>query len=390
MKRLLRKGSQEYEIVAWNEVRLDGIVKTFLDKNSAANFLRGFMCDRFNMMTMRNVLAETRCFCKDTSKLTDYEVIDQLAWGLVSGRIRLISRSVAIYGTGGGGGGSAGGSNNAEDIPLPYEFDRDVIGGEVRRKRNYNPSSKDEDEKNKLLLDLAQIVLDIAGIFEPTPFSDGTNAIISVCRADWFGAALSVVSLIPYIGDIAKVGKFPKFLKTIERVIKIAKTDAKFAKLVRPVMKKLRDGLNKIPLDSFPKKVQEPVMAMRKKLDDFFRKKAGKKITKQLAMFTQTTIDDVASSSAKLGKKGKITEGARAIQKKLGHAEKLGTKSAFEGIEATQENAEAIIRGIMNKPARTFSGDKVIDVYDTAGRGVRFDKNTKKFIGFLEEALATQ
>jgi len=41
MKRLLSKGSQEYKIVAWNEVRLDGIVKMFLDKNSAANFFRG-------------------------------------------------------------------------------------------------------------------------------------------------------------------------------------------------------------------------------------------------------------------------------------------------------------------------------------------------------------
>ncbi len=90
MKKDLRKGSQEYEIVAWNKVKTSDTVKTFYDKNSAACFLRGFMCDRFSMMAMRNALSDTGTSCRDTSRLSDNDVIEQLAWMLVPGHIKII------------------------------------------------------------------------------------------------------------------------------------------------------------------------------------------------------------------------------------------------------------------------------------------------------------
>jgi len=55
-----------------------------------------------------------------------------------------------------------------------------------------------------------------------------------------------------------------------------------------------------------------------------------------------------------------------------------------------QANAEAIIRSTLQNPARTFYGDTVIDVYNAAGQGVRFDRTTNAFKGFLEAARATQ
>jgi len=64
--------------------------------------------------------------------------------------------------------------------------------------------------------------------------------------------------------------------------------------------------------------------------------------------------------------------------------------SAFSGLSSTQENAEAVIRSTMQNPARTFYGDTVIDVYNAAGQGVRFDRTTNVFKGFLEAAKATQ
>ncbi len=85
-----------------------------------------------------------------------------------------------------------------------------------------------------------------------------------------------------------------------------------------------------------------------------------------------------------------IAEGARAIAKKLGHAESGSFSSAFAGIKPAQANAEAIIRGALTSPARTFYGDRVIDVYNGVGQGVRFDRATNTFKGFLEGGLATQ
>lgn len=94
---------------------------------------------------------------------------------------------------------------------------------------------------------------------------------------------------------------------------------------------------------------------------------------------------DIVGSSRAV--RGQITEGARAITKKLGHAESQGMKSAFEGIAATQENAEELITGILSSPQSVVAGEKTIDVFNAAGQGVRFDKETKQFIGFLEGEL---
>lgn len=88
--------------------------------------------------------------------------------------------------------------------------------------------------------------------------------------------------------------------------------------------------------------------------------------------------------------RGQTTEGARAIAKKQGHANSGGYASVFQGIEPTQLNAEVLIQNILTHPKRQFIGDKVTDIYNELGQGVRFDKNTYAFIGFLEEFLATQ
>ncbi len=105
-------------------------------------------------------------------------------------------------------------------------------------------------------------------------------------------------------------------------------------------------------------------------------------------IFTQVVIDQVVSDSRR--QRGQTTEGARAIAKKIGHAQQGDYQSAFEGIEVTQANAERLIRDIMTDSSRIFVGDKVIDVYNVQGQGVRFDKATRNFIGFLEGVLATQ
>jgi CRISPR/Cas system CMR subunit Cmr6 (Cas7 group RAMP superfamily) len=135
-----------------------------------------------------------------------------------------------------------------------------------------------------------------------------------------------------------------------------------------------------------PEEVDKVIAELKRRIDEILGK--GIRITRQLTNFTQTTIDQVIESSRQTRKGGQITEGKRALEKKIGHARAKGYKSAFEGVPFTQENAEKLIRDILVNPKRPFIGDKVIDAYDTLGRGVRFDRITGNFIGFLEEALA--
>ena len=95
------------------------------------------------------------------------------------------------------------------------------------------------------------------------------------------------------------------------------------------------------------------------------------------------------TSSAR-GRSAQITEGARGIAKKQGNAARQGIQTAFDGVKPTQANADAIIRDVLQNPADRFIGDKVIDVYNAAGQGVRFEKGTGRFNGFLEGALKSQ
>ena len=110
---------------------------------------------------------------------------------------------------------------------------------------------------------------------------------------------------------------------------------------------------------------------------------------KLLPSITKSTIDDVLESARRPASE-QIQEGARAIAKKLGHAEKNGIKSAFEGIKPAQESAETLIKDILGSPTTVFCGDRTCDVYDASGRGVRFNKETNKFITFIEEQLRTR
>jgi hypothetical protein len=48
-----------------------------------------------------------------------------------------------------------------------------------------------------------QLVLDIAGIFDPTPISDGASTLVSLWRGEFVDALLGGASMVPYLGDAA-------------------------------------------------------------------------------------------------------------------------------------------------------------------------------------------
>jgi hypothetical protein len=109
-----------------------------------------------------------------------------------------------------------------------------------------------ERKSNRLLLDLTQLILDIVGIFEPTPFADSTNAMISLGRKDFLGAGLSAISVLPYIGDLVKLGKLSRYCRSVNQAISLAESNAKFASQLRPLLLKLKKLLDDVPADQLP------------------------------------------------------------------------------------------------------------------------------------------
>lgn len=76
--------------------------------------------------------------------------------------------------------------------------------------------------------EIAQGVVDAAGIVDQTPISDGVSAVMSLAKGDWLGAGLSVASMIPYIGDAA--AKTVKASRAAKRLTQLADDIAKTTK----------------------------------------------------------------------------------------------------------------------------------------------------------------
>jgi RHS repeat-associated protein len=57
-------------------------------------------------------------------------------------------------------------------------------------------------------LDRIQGALDVWGTFEPTPFCDLTNVLISCGRGNFGDAGYSLLGVVPYVGDLGKVCKY--------------------------------------------------------------------------------------------------------------------------------------------------------------------------------------
>ncbi len=119
----------------------------------------------------------------------------------------------------------------------------------------YGPSHPDVPdphlrELREIGLDLIQLALDLAGIFDPTPISDGASGLLALARGQWLDAAISGVSMIPYIGDLAKAGKLPRYLKSLERAVELAEKSSAAAKALLPGLVKLKQVLDMIPNSS--------------------------------------------------------------------------------------------------------------------------------------------
>lgn len=104
-----------------------------------------------------------------------------------------------------------------------------------------NPLAKIDPDGLSDLRAWIQGLLDIAGFIEPTPFCDIVNAIIHGAYGEWDYALLTILGILPYVGDLAKIAKYTaKSFKATKFAKKGAKTFEEFKKHLTDLSKGLK------------------------------------------------------------------------------------------------------------------------------------------------------
>ena len=196
-------------------------------------------------------------------------------------------------------------------------------------------------ELNALGLDLLQMALDLAGIFDPTPVSDGASGLLALARGQWLDAVISGASMIPYVGDLAKMGKLPKYLKLLERAFELADKSADAAKALLPGMRKLEQVLDLLPAGA-----NRQIDQMRKKVDDFVSSHTMAALAKQLPDISNRFAFRGPYPMMHGGKKYSVreAEGAPGIPGKVPEV-RDGRPSEGEGIHARRCESTPLARG---------------------------------------------
>jgi hypothetical protein len=89
VRKTLRKGMHEYQIVRGHGAGSQDNFMEFYGRSSARSFLQGLMGDHSNMMTMRQILRES-ALQQNLSRLNDQEIIGQLAVQVATGQVRIV------------------------------------------------------------------------------------------------------------------------------------------------------------------------------------------------------------------------------------------------------------------------------------------------------------
>lgn len=102
----------------------------------------------------------------------------------------------------------------------------------------------------ELAWEMSKAAVDVAGLVDPTPISDGVGMAMSLAEGDLVGAGLSLISMVPYAGDaLGKTAKGARAAKKLNDLRKkIAATTALVEKLKAPAKsasKKVDDALAK-------------------------------------------------------------------------------------------------------------------------------------------------
>lgn len=154
-------------------------------------------------------------------------------------------------------------------------------------------------EQRELLLDVGQLVLDVVGVVEPTPFADASNAVISIWRGQWGAAAISAVAIVPWVGDLAKLSRLPQAARVVERAVAAARADARFAAALTPLLQRLRGALDALPAGRVPAVVGDAIARLRRLLDGFLPR--GVRTATRLDRLTEAMLVRIFGSARNVG-----------------------------------------------------------------------------------------
>ncbi|MCP4349982.1 MAG: hypothetical protein GY795_31260 [Desulfobacterales bacterium] len=157
MNRILRKGFQTYEIVSWHEIRPDDRFLEFHNTFSALNFLRRLYKDHSNMTILRDFLAK-ETIITDLSRIDDNKVLDQLAWRMTTGQIKISLSTVFIY-----SGGTKKSPSKSDAKEESVDRTDTMFSEKIAKKTEQAPNTpatdkskySDQREKNKSGIDNA-------------------------------------------------------------------------------------------------------------------------------------------------------------------------------------------------------------------------------------------
>jgi hypothetical protein len=166
-----------------------------------------------------------------------------------------------------------------------------------------------------MVADLAQMTLDLTGIVDPTPISDGANAVISLGRmggalwnGEWGAAgghllngAISVVGFIPALGDLAKAGKIGNWAETVANAVTMAARNPAMRATLEAPLRELAEVVGKVPqsaIDALPAGARESFARMKTQLDEFVSGGARQVDTIALRQFDNAADFNRAANNA--------------------------------------------------------------------------------------------
>jgi hypothetical protein len=213
-----------------------------------------------------------------------------------------------------------------------------------------------------MVADLTQLGLDIVGIFEPTPFADASNAVISVGRAifEWdasrlIDAGASAAGILPYLGDTAKLAKVGRWAETVANGVQMAARSPAMREAIEPALRGVHDAVKQIPqgvLDQLPASAREAIERMRTQLDEFFG--AGARV----------------GDDANVGRTVRIN----GQEVRIGDAPTVGRAADGTPTARNVNGDEVRLRQPATYDSRTPNPDGTV-TYTRGGNSVRYDAN---------------
>lgn len=247
------------------------------------------------------------------------------------------------------------------------------------------PANDQGPDTATLVADLAQMTLDLTGIVEPTPVSDGANTLISLGRSigsavtgNWGDAgghlgngALSAVGIVPYLGDLAKAGKIGKWAQTVADAISAVAHNPALRQTFEPALRGVADAVNKIPssvMDKLPASARESIEGMKSQLDEFFG--AGARASDDLAIAGGRMSGSTFVLDANRGTT--FTAGGRT--QAIGEGPNITVRADGRPTVADVNGEQHLVRQPATYDSRTVNPDGTV-TYTKDGTSVIYDQN---------------